>query len=34
VVAATVTRILGSRQDWIGHFSVVDDHTVRMRTLL
>ena len=33
VVAATVTRILGSRQDWIGHFSVVDDNTVRMRAL-
>ena len=32
-VAAAVNRILGSRTDWTGHFSVVDDRTVRMRTL-
>lgn len=32
-VAATVTRILVSRNDWSGHFSVVDDRTVRMRAL-
>lgn len=32
-VAATVTRILSSRTDWVGQFSVVDDHTVRMRKL-
>ena len=32
-VAASVTRLLHSRSDWIGHFSVVDDHTVRMRPL-
>lgn len=32
-VAATVTRILASRDDWSGHFTVVDEHTVRMRML-
>lgn len=32
-VAATVTRILASRKDWSGHFSVVDDRTMRMRAL-
>jgi predicted nuclease of predicted toxin-antitoxin system len=32
-VAAAVTHILGSRSDWSGHFSVVDEHTVRMRPL-
>jgi len=32
-VAATVIRILASRSDWSGHFSVVDDRTVRMRAL-
>lgn len=31
--AAAVTRILASRQDWIGHFSVVDDTSIRMRPL-
>jgi predicted nuclease of predicted toxin-antitoxin system len=33
IVAATVLRVLASRDDWIGHFSVVDDRTVRMRSL-
>jgi len=32
-VAATITRVLASRNDWIGQFSVVDDRTVRMRPL-
>ena len=32
-VAAVVVRALSSRDDWSGHFSVVDDHTVRMRAL-
>ena len=32
-VASAVTRILASRNDWSGHFSVVDDRTVRMRAL-
>ena len=32
-VANTVTRVLASRNDWAGHFSVVDDQTVRMRAL-
>ena len=32
-VADTVTRVLGSRQDWAGHFSVVDDNSIRMRPL-
>jgi predicted nuclease of predicted toxin-antitoxin system len=29
--AASVSRILESRQDWTGHFSVVDDTSIRMR---
>lgn len=33
VVAAAVVRVLDSRKDWSGHFSVVDDHAVRMRAL-
>lgn len=33
-VATTITRVLASRHDWAGHFSVVDDRTVRMRALL
>lgn len=32
-VATAVTKIVGSRDDWAGHFSVVDEHTVRMRAL-
>lgn len=32
-VAEMVTRILGSRDDWTGHFSVVDERNVRMRVL-
>ena len=32
-VAVAVTRIIASRNDWSGHFSVVDDRTVRMRVL-
>ena len=32
-VAAAVIRILASRGDWSGHFSVVDDRTIRMRAL-
>jgi hypothetical protein len=32
-VAAVVTRVLDSRADWNGHFSVVDDRTIRMRPL-
>ena len=32
-VAARVAVVLASRDDWAGHFSVVDDSTVRMRTL-
>ncbi len=32
-VAETVLRILTSRDDWTGQFSVVDDRTIRMRPL-
>jgi len=32
-VAVAVTRVLESRSDWRGHFSVVDDRTVRMRPM-
>lgn len=32
-VASAVTRVLTSRSDWSGHFSVVDERTVRMRVL-
>ncbi len=32
-VATSITRILASRHDWNGHFSVVDDRTIRMRAL-
>lgn len=31
--AEAVTRILASRSDWEGHFSVIDERTVRMRVL-
>ena len=33
-VAAIVTRVLTSRNDWAGHFSVVDNRTIRMRRLV
>ena len=33
-IALAATRILASRSDWLGHFSVVDDHFVRMRKLV
>ena len=33
VVAEKVAAILGSRDDWSGHFSVADDSTIRMRSL-
>jgi predicted nuclease of predicted toxin-antitoxin system len=32
-VAKRVKQILESRTDWTGHFSVVDEHSVRMRRL-
>jgi predicted nuclease of predicted toxin-antitoxin system len=32
-VAERVTTVLASRHDWYGHFSVVDDFTIRMRRL-
>ena len=32
-VAVRVNAVLASRNDWSGHFSVVDDHTIRMRKL-
>lgn len=32
-VAARVAAVLSSRDDWHGHFSVVDDSTIRMRPL-
>jgi predicted nuclease of predicted toxin-antitoxin system len=32
-VAARVAVILGSRDDWTGHFSVVEEFTIRMRPL-
>jgi hypothetical protein len=32
-VAERITVVLGSRDDWAGHFSVVDDSTIRMRRL-
>jgi len=34
VVAQRVAAVLASRDDWAGHFSVVDDFTIRMRRLL
>lgn len=33
VVAGRVATVLASRDDWHGHFSVVDDLTIRMRRL-
>ena len=33
VVAARVAAVLASRDDWSGHFSVVEDFAVRMRPL-
>lgn len=32
-VASTVRDTLRSRDDWEGHFTVVDDHQIRMRPL-
>lgn len=32
-VAERVTAVLASRDDWYGHYSVVDDFTIRMRRL-
>ena len=32
-VAERVVNVLTSRQDWAGHFSVVDDFAIRMRRL-
>jgi hypothetical protein len=32
-VAERITKILASRTDWEGHYSVVEDATVRMRLL-
>lgn len=32
-VAGRVATVLASRDDWHGHFSVVDDFTIRMRRL-
>jgi predicted nuclease of predicted toxin-antitoxin system len=32
-VAERVTAVLSSRDDWAGHFTVVDDFAVRMRPL-
>jgi len=33
VVAERVASILASRDDWAGHFSVIDDGAIRMRRL-
>jgi predicted nuclease of predicted toxin-antitoxin system len=33
LIAKRVKQILESRTDWPGHFSVVDEHSVRMRRL-
>jgi predicted nuclease of predicted toxin-antitoxin system len=33
IVAERVSTVLASRDDWTGHFSVVDDSTIRMRRL-
>jgi predicted nuclease of predicted toxin-antitoxin system len=33
VVAEKMSRALASREDWAGHFSVIDDQTIRMRRL-
>lgn len=33
VVAETVVETIRSREDWQGHFSVVDDTQIRMRSL-
>jgi len=32
-VAAVVARVIDSRADWAGHFSVVDDRRIRMTRL-
>ena len=33
VIAERVATVLASREDWPGHFSVVEDFAVRMRRL-
>lgn len=33
-MAAIVNLVLASRIDWAGHFSVVDNRTIRMRRLV
>ena len=33
LLARRVVTILASRTDWSGHYSVVEEHTVRMRPL-
>src|SRR4051794_30880031 len=33
VIAERVATVLASRDDWLGHFSVVNDSTIRMRRL-
>lgn len=32
-VTERIATVLASRDDWLGHFSVVDDVTIRMRRL-
>jgi predicted nuclease of predicted toxin-antitoxin system len=32
-VARLTTRAIGSRNDWVGHFAVIEEHRVRMRPL-
>lgn len=32
-IAKSIVRILDSRSDWSGHFTVVEEHIVRMRIL-
>ena len=32
-VAERVSKVLASRTDWQGHYSVVDEHSIRMRPL-
>jgi hypothetical protein len=33
VLATSIVAVVASRQDWAGHFSVVEQHRVRMRPL-
>jgi predicted nuclease of predicted toxin-antitoxin system len=32
-IANVAVRVLGSREDWVGHFSVIEDHRIRMTSL-